>query len=85
MAQSWLQDALVNGTNWWDITILSLLSIVMMSALDCRSGDMIRASGYRGNEYMRFEHITLKLAGDGSARFENLVALVPIAYQKGQK
>ena len=85
MGSSWLHHALVKGTSSWDITIVLLLAVVMMSALDCRWTDNGRSQRAKTHEYMRFEHIKLKLVGDGEARFDNLVAIVTIAHGKGNK
>lgn len=85
MGSSWLQHAPVKGTSSWDITIVTLLAVMMMSALDCRWTDIGRSQRAKAYEYMRFEHITLKLEGDREARFDNVVAIVTIAYGKGNK
>ena len=75
----------MNGENSWDITICSLLSVILMSALDCSSADIIPSQGYPTHEHMRFKHIRLEVEGNGEARFENLTAIVTIVYGKGSR
>lgn len=60
------------------------LSLVLQAALVARAGDMTRSQGYEGQEYIRFEHVQIKLVRitDGN---EALVGRVKMEYWKGEK
>ena len=83
MGNAWLEEALNEGCPSWDVRISKLLSVVMMGALDCRAGDLVRSSGYKGEEYMQWRHIEITIRGQKD--LENLNAKVTIAYEKGHK
>ena len=80
---AYAQDALANGTFNWDTVLLRILSVVLQSVLGCRAGDLARSQHYKGLEYMRFEHIQMKLV-----QFEGkeiIQAQIVLRYAKGSK
>ena len=76
MCRTWLKECIENGTKSWDVAIVQMLAVVLMSALNCRKGELIRSKGYTGDEYLQGEHITLRFKKDKSTIFKNLVAMV---------
>jgi hypothetical protein len=83
LVTAFLEDALNSGTLSWDVTISKALSIVLTSALMCRSGDVARNSAYHGMECLLFEHIHLKLGKIEG--LERLVGLFTVRFEKGRK
>lgn len=88
MAKEWLQCALSDGTNSWDITLTKLTSVVTVSALSSRSGDITRTQLYEGVEYLCWKDITLQL-DDNSDRSTPMVGDLRgtflLRYTKGYK
>jgi hypothetical protein len=64
MIQGFSKLGLDAGYNSWDVHLQKLLSLVMLSALGCRSGELALSSGYL-DESMRWEHIKLELEKGG--------------------
>lgn len=64
---------------------MQMLRLVLMSALNCRKGELIRSKGYTGDEYLQWGHITLRFKNDKPTIFENLVAIVKLHFVKGHK
>ena len=83
MSTTWLRHHLQNGSFLWDYTIARLMSVVLIAALGCRSGDITRASAYQGVEYIKWSDVSLTL--NGPAVWENLRGHIVIRYGKGQK
>jgi hypothetical protein len=83
VSRAWLRAALDKGCLSWDVQLHKLLSIVLLSALACRSGEVSLSRGY-ADEYMRWSHIKLKLAADGNT-VDNLEADVTLSFEKGKK
>ena len=82
MARALLGDSLENGTFNWDITVYKTLSIVLISTLGARSGDVALSTNY-GVEYLRYEHIRIvRLEDDGE---ESIGMHIDLQYQKGHK
>ena len=85
MCESWLRDALDNGTVSWDVTLARALSVVLQSALNFRMGDITRAYLCTGNEYLTWGDICLRIKNDKPPSYENLVARVDLRFTKGKK
>ncbi|KAK3718658.1 hypothetical protein LTR37_004875 [Vermiconidia calcicola] len=88
MIRAYLAHAIDQGTLSWDQTIHRCLSIVLVSALGCRSGDVVRSQHYKGTEYMQYRHVELWLAdldGDQLPTLANVRASFTIEYEKGHK
>src|SRR6266550_504667 len=70
-----ISNALTSGTTSWGKATSKVLSLVLQAALVARAGDMARSQAYEGQEYIRFEHVQIKLVRttDGN---EALVGLV---------
>jgi hypothetical protein len=84
MARSWLRLGLDAGCNSWDVHLQKLLSIVMLSALGCRSGELA-LTGHYTEEYMRWEHVTLKLEKGGNNTIDDVQASILLCFEKGKK
>ena len=83
MARALLGDSLENGTFNWDITVYKTLSIVLISTLGARSGDVALFTNYDGAEYLRYEHIRLvRLEDDGE---RSIGMHIELQYRKGHK
>ncbi|KAJ9649659.1 hypothetical protein H2199_000437 [Coniosporium tulheliwenetii] len=83
MATALLDHGLTQGTYSWDVLLSKTLGLVLQAALCARAGDIRRSRDWEGMEFMRYEHIDIRLVErDGT---ERLAALVNIAYSKGFK
>jgi len=91
MARGILGEALSQGTYSWDVAIYKAFSLVFVTSLGSRVGDVGLSSGYGSQTpgqgfdyYMRYEHIRIVMfdSHDGS---KTLGMHVDIAYQKGHK
>ena len=82
VVSSWFETALSKGVQSWDIVLFKALSMVFMSALGCRAGDIILSGGYP-EEYMVWKHIVIKVNGTPSVK--QLTMTVVIASEKGAK
>jgi hypothetical protein len=83
MSRAWLHHHSQNGTRSWDIALYKLLSIVLVTSLACRGGDIARSRGYTGTQYLQYGHIQLVL--EGSPKISNLCTRVSLEYLKGFK
>jgi hypothetical protein len=84
MVMAILQEALEEGTTNWDKTIQKALSILLLSALSCRVGDITKTTGETHDlPFLCYNDITIKLVKGVS--LENLEAKVTIRNEKGQK
>jgi hypothetical protein len=84
MSRSWLKLGLDAGCNSWDVHLQKLLSLVMLSALGCRSGELTLSSGYL-DESMRWEHIKLELEKGGGNSLDDVRATVSLCFEKNKK
>ncbi|KAK4506430.1 hypothetical protein PRZ48_000162 [Zasmidium cellare] len=88
MVRTYLSEAHSKGVNSWDIVIARCLSVVLLSSLGTRSGDIALSQGYK-DEYIRYEHIELYLVpcDDDSTlpSLANLRATVTVQFAKGMK
>lgn len=84
LVRAYLQRAIDVGTPNWDVVVAKVLAIVLVASLGARAGDVARARGYVGLEYMRYAHIRLWLNGP-EPEFANLEGEVTIQYSKGHK
>ncbi|KAK9246717.1 hypothetical protein V1506DRAFT_505362 [Lipomyces tetrasporus] len=84
MGRAWLDHHHKYGTWNWDITIARLLSIVLITSLGCRVGDVARSRLYTATEYMQYKHVELMVDGQ-EAKFENLRARITVEFKKGSK
>lgn len=65
LGDSFLLSGLEEGCLSWDTLLSKHLSVVLVAACACRSGDAARTPLYTGIEYLAFEDIILKFgAGD---------------------
>ncbi|KAI9823764.1 MAG: hypothetical protein M1832_002321 [Thelocarpon impressellum] len=83
MAKAWIKDALNNGCRSWDMRLARLLSVVLVSALNRRSGDIAQSYRYKGAKYLTWADVTLKL--ERGPEIKNLVAKFTLRHTKGFK
>ena len=84
MSRSWLRLGLDSGCSSWDVHLQKLLSIVMLSALGCRSGELALSVQYE-EEYMSWKHVTLKLTKGGESTVNNIEATILLCFEKNKK
>jgi len=85
MAKAWLNHFEKRGTRNWDLVIARLLSIVMVTSVGMRVGDVTRSTSYVGEEYVKYKDIEMKVEGDGTAKLKNLRARVTLSFLKDRK
>jgi hypothetical protein len=83
MSRSWLRVGLNAGCNSWDVHLQKLLSVVMLSALGCRSGELTLSEHYT-EEYMRWKHVTLELEKGGNT-MDDVQASILLSFEKNKK
>ncbi len=78
------RDAFEEGTTNWDKTIQKALSLLLLGALSCRCGDIMKdQSDVHDLPFLCYDDIAVKLVGgDG---IEYLQALIVIRNEKGKK
>jgi hypothetical protein len=84
IGEAWFTRSLTSGCLSWDPIISRFLSISLMAATACRAGDITRSRGYRGVEYLHWEHIDLVLDSD-TPDIDRMVARITLAFEKGSK
>lgn len=87
MVDALFDDAVENGTRSWDVTILRVLSLVLTSALQCRSGDIHKHHRDEDDQplpFIAYKDVRLKLI-DGGREIHNLEARITIRNEKGHK
>jgi hypothetical protein len=84
MVVALLRHAIENGTTNWDKTIQKVLSILLIAALSCRSGDIMKTqSETHDRPFLCYDDITIKMVN--GVGLEDLVATVVIRNEKGKK
>jgi hypothetical protein len=83
ITEALLKDALVHGTQSWDVSISKALVLCLQAALCCRIGDITRANYYTGMECLRYEHITIQLEEHEGRRL--FVSKFVLQYCKDEK
>lgn len=81
--------ALENGILSWDVFISRHLSIVLISSLCARAGDVVQSHGQSRAGFMQWGHIQVKVtqetSTDDTDPFFGMVMRVIIHYEKGHK
>lgn len=87
MIRVFLEHHLEHGAWNFDVVVLKCLTIVLIAALGCRSGDVALSQGYKGAEHLQYQHIELFLeVGYGEEpQFKHLRAVLTLDYTKGRK
>lgn len=90
LVRTYLEHNIRYGTWSFDMVIARSLSVVLVSSLASRSGDVARSDKYVGAQYLHYKHIDLYLgeagaAGGGPPGFQDLQAVITLDYCKGQK
>ncbi|RDL39906.1 uncharacterized protein BP5553_04246 [Venustampulla echinocandica] len=83
MTRAWLDHYLQFGARNWDLVIAKLLSIVLITAVGMRVGDVTRSLGYDGIQYVKYKDITLEVIEE--AKLANIKARITLSYMKGMK
>lgn len=83
LGRSWLRHHHQQGTLGWDLVLARLLSIVLVSSLGCRPGDVARSPYYKGAEYLKYRNVNLRL--EGKPQWKNLRAQITLEFCKGKK
>ncbi|KAJ5522257.1 hypothetical protein N7527_006372 [Penicillium freii] len=84
MVRAFVERCLDKGCSGWDVAVAKCLSITLVSALGCRSGDVAFSTGYTGEEYLQYRHIELTIDGH-AANFHNIRAAITLESVKGHK
>jgi hypothetical protein len=87
-----LTDAIETGTRSWDVTVSKALSVVLLAALACRSGEVGHSQYYDNLACLCFKDITIKIDNrDREAQHDNdsvinrLQARVVLRFEKFKK
>ena len=83
LTDAWMNTGLLEGVTSWDTYISRQLSIVMISSLASRSGDVVRTQAYIGMECCLFKDLTLSF--EGGNNIEHLSMNVCLRFVKGYK
>ena len=84
LVSSLLSHKIQHGSINWDIQIAKCLSVVLISALGARSGDVTRSNHYTGQEFLQWRHVHLHIVGDQPV-LANVRATITLEFQKGHK
>lgn len=60
-----------------------MLTIVLQSNLDCRSGGILQSERYANTEYLKWKDVDVKLLN--GSKIESLVAVIIFRFEKGSK
>lgn len=84
LIESLLREALDEGTTNWDKVIQKALSLLLVGALSCRSGDIMKDQrDTHPLPFLCYNDITMKLVG--GAGIENIEAVFLIRNEKSKK
>jgi len=83
MTRAWLDHHHRFGARNWDLVIAALLSIVLVTSVGMRIGDVTRSTAYDGLEYVKYKDIQMKVVGE--AKLANIKARITLPYMKGLK
>ncbi|CZS92478.1 uncharacterized protein RAG0_03060 [Rhynchosporium agropyri] len=64
MTRLWLEKSIANGCSSWYKVLLTLLGLVLMSAVAGRAGGVSRSEGYKGAETLCWGDVELELSSD---------------------
>ena len=84
LASKWLQSAISDGCQSWDVVLQRLMTVLLQSAVAGRSEEIGMSPGYV-NEYMRYEDIELSLSSHRPPTSASLPAKITLKYLKGHK
>lgn len=88
MGNCWIEKSLADGCISWDRVLLKLLSVVLMSALAARCGDIARAHLYKEMECLCWANMELTLSsdyGDRAPSVQDLRGKFTLRFLKGKK
>jgi hypothetical protein len=83
LTDAWMNTGLTEGVISWDTYISRQLSIVLISSLAARSGDVVRTQAYKDMECCLFKDLTLSF--EGGDNIEHLIMNVCLRFVKGYK
>lgn len=83
LAQAMLEEALLHGPICWDIEFSKVLSMVLVSALVARAGDVLRSAWYEDTVCLCYKDVSIKVVetSDGPS----LAALITMTCNKDEK
>lgn len=84
MVDALFNNALENRTYNWDFTVVRALSLILITSLQCRSGDITKS--YLDNQplpFLTYGDVCLKLVN--GTEIEHLEARIKIRNEKGHK
>jgi hypothetical protein len=84
MTRLWLDHHHKHGTDSWDIVLARHMSIVVLTSIGARGGDVARSKLYEGIEHMKFLHAELIHEGD-EPKFENITVKIIVEFAKNRK
>ncbi|KAK2768279.1 hypothetical protein FQN54_000132 [Arachnomyces sp. PD_36] len=84
ITRHWLSFYHRNEAANWDIPIYKLMSIVLIVALNSRSGDVSLSSRYIGNEYLHWKDVHIQVPPD-STDLKEIEIRVVLRYSKAKK
>ncbi|KAI6796652.1 hypothetical protein KC361_g4349 [Hortaea werneckii] len=84
LVRAYLRHTFEQGCGSFDIVVAKVLSVVLISSLGARAGDVARSLHASAEQTLQFRHITLSIQGE-EPRFENLVATIELEFTKGFK
>ena len=82
MIQKFLNYNHDHGCQTWDVVLYKCFSIVLVTSLGCRAGDVGQTRLYAGVEYLKWKDVRLTLEGEP---LDNLYMEVVLQYQKNHK
>lgn len=96
LVHTFLDHNIRYGTWSFDVIIARCLSVVLVSLLGCRGGDVARSTRYTSAEYLHYKHVELYLQQAGAAtaaaggageypQFQDLQAVITLDYSKDHK
>ena len=87
LVNAMFKDALLEGTLLWDWTLARVLSILLLSSLSARVGEISRGklTEFYERPCMIYENVTVAFKNSGMKWVEDLVARIKIRNEKGLK
>jgi hypothetical protein len=83
MTRCWLQAAINDGCQSWNVVIHKALTVVLQSALCCRASEIALSPGYT-TEHLKWADLAMKLPV-GKVSVDDIELTYTIKYEKGYK
>jgi len=90
MGRAWLQTHTDDGTRSWDQTLGRMMFVVLIGAANLRAGELVRSQHYTGEEYLKWEHIAVRLhdgpdVDDENPRLQDIEVIIELHFIKAFK